>query len=270
SECYIPAKDYITALPNTLYRYAFDRQWMYYKQWGRLLFNPTTSDTIFTNAFESRFIGNGAALFEAQQKVGRVPLVIASYWNATWDYTLYSEGLLSLMGNEKVELISLLQMCEKTPLEPNYMSIKEFLSPGVSGLSKKITPLQLADSLQALCLAALDHMKNIKSEENNDLLYEISDIKTWGHLGLYFSDKLRAAVAYQQHLDSGDKKTLKSSIEWLEKATVHWQEIIAITTPIYKPVPLQHYERNDHALFHWSAIGPEVQAELDWLRSHTL
>jgi hypothetical protein len=267
SECYIPAKDYITALPNTTHKYAFERQWMYYKQWGRLLFNPATPDAIFMDDFENRYDKYGETLFSAQQKVGKVPLVIASYWNATWDYTLYSEGMLSLMGNDKMKLISLPQLCDKKPLDPNYASIKEFLSPGVDGLSTKISPLAMADSLSNLCDQSLDQLKNIKAEENIDLLYELSDLRTWGHLGLYFSNKLRAAVAYQQFLDNHAKKDLRKSIEWLEKATEHWQQVVEITAPIYKPVPLQHYERNDHALFHWSAISPEVQEELNWLKA---
>jgi hypothetical protein len=52
-------------------------------------------------------------------KVGRIPLIIASYWNATWDFTLYSEGMLTLENNQ-VKLISLQQMAEKHPMEPAY------------------------------------------------------------------------------------------------------------------------------------------------------
>ena len=49
SECYIPAKDYISA-PGFSPGYAFERQWLYYMVWGRLLYNPNESDDIFINA----------------------------------------------------------------------------------------------------------------------------------------------------------------------------------------------------------------------------
>ena len=71
---------------------------MFYEQWGRLLYNPDTPDDFFAGEFESRFPGNGNALFKAQSLVGRIPLIVGSYWNATWDYSLYSEGMISIMG----------------------------------------------------------------------------------------------------------------------------------------------------------------------------
>jgi hypothetical protein len=55
SECYIPARDYITSRPGTSNQYAFQRQWMYYKNWGRLLFNPEEPDELFKEAFTNRF-----------------------------------------------------------------------------------------------------------------------------------------------------------------------------------------------------------------------
>ncbi|MCK4920881.1 MAG: hypothetical protein KAS71_07535, partial [Bacteroidales bacterium] len=63
SETYIPADDYFTAKENVSWTYAFERQWMFYEQWGRLLYNPDTPDDFFADEFESRFPGNGNALF---------------------------------------------------------------------------------------------------------------------------------------------------------------------------------------------------------------
>src|SRR5690606_15406145 len=46
SETYIPALDYFTAEDQkpVSWDYAFERQWLYYMLWGRLLYNPNTSD----------------------------------------------------------------------------------------------------------------------------------------------------------------------------------------------------------------------------------
>ena len=41
SECYIPAKDYITLEgKHKTWTWAFERQWLWYALWGRLLYNP--------------------------------------------------------------------------------------------------------------------------------------------------------------------------------------------------------------------------------------
>lgn len=269
SETYIPAKDYITALDGASYDYAFERQWMFYKAWGHLLYDPKTPDTYFSNAFEKRFSGNGKTLFEAQRKVSRVPLIIASYWNARWDFTLYSEGFLGFNdGPPAVELLSLETFADKKPMDPQYMSIPDYLASGKSAVDEKITPVQLADSLASFCSKALEEVKKINPRTNTDLLYEKTDIQAWSYLGRYFSDKLKAAVAYREYLDSKDDKKLENAIAHLENGTANWARLVEVTTPVYEPVPIEHkgYRTNSN-LFHWSIVQKEVEAELDGLKS---
>ncbi len=272
SEAYIPAKDYITSLPGTSNRYAFDRQWMFYKSLGRLLYNPNTPDAFFEDAFEQRFPKQGKTLFESQAKASIVPLVIASWQNATWDFSLYSEGLLHTVQIDKkkaLKLISLDDMAEKLPMEPAYMSIADFLANENNIPKGKISPLYLADSLETICKQALMDVKGIMPGKNVDLLYEVSDIRAWANLGLYFSNKLKAATEYKRFKISSQQKDLQKAIEWLTKANGYWHSLVAVTTPVYKPVPLTHFCENhiDYAedRFHWSKIEAETKSELNWL-----
>ena len=274
SETYIPAKDYITSLPGSSYRYAFDRQWMYYKTCGRLLYNPNTSDEFFKDAYEQRFPKVGAKLFEAQKKASTVPLAIASWQNATWDFSLYSEGFLhsvKIDDRKALKLISLEDMADKVPMEPAYMSINELLQNENNGCNNRISPPNLADSLELICKTALADVEDIKPGKNVDLLYEVSDIKAWANLGIYFSNKLRAAIEYNRFKKSNDRYNLDKAIMWLTKANAGWRALVETTTPVYKPVPLTHFCENDpkyaELLFHWSIVEDQVTAELAWLRS---
>ncbi|MBN2610568.1 MAG: hypothetical protein JXB00_03350 [Bacteroidales bacterium] len=273
SECYIPAKDYITSLAGASYRYAFERQWMFYKVCGRLLYDPNTPDEFFTDAFEQRFPKLGKKLFEAQTKASKVPLIIASYQNATWDFSLYSEGMLQSTiknGGKALRLIPLDDMADKQPMDPTYLSISEFLENEYNLPDDKISPVHLADSIESFCNQALLEVKRIKPGKNVDLLYEVSDIKTWAYLGLYFSNKLRASVEYKRFIISHDEKDLQKAIDWLTIANAYWHSLVEVTTPVYKPVELTHYCENDkefaEVFFHWSKVEGEVKAELDWLQ----
>jgi hypothetical protein len=274
SETYIPAKDYITSLPGTSYHYAFERQWMYYKMMGRLLYNPDTPDEFFMDEFEQRFPKQGGKLFEAQAKASTVPLVIGSWQNATWDFSLYSEGMLRSVVTDSIKvqkLISLDDMAEKTPMEPAYLSIADFLADENNVPGGKISPFHLADSLETICNQALTEAKSIKPGKSIDLLYEVSDIQSWANLGLYFSNKLRAAVEYKRFKSSNDKKDLDKAIDWLTKATANWHNLVEVTKPVYKPVPLTHFCENspgfEELYFHWSIVEEQVKAELEWLKS---
>ncbi len=273
SETYIPAKDYITSLSGSSYKYAFERQWMYYKVMGRLLYNPNTTDDFFANEFEQRFPKKGEKLFEAQKKASIVPLVIGSWQNATWDFSLYSEGFLysTQIDKKKVQkLIPLTDMVNKTPMEPAYLSVAGFLANENSVPAGKISPYHLADSLETICYQALNDVKRIKPGKSVDLFYEVSDIRAWANLGLYFSNKLRAAVEYKRYLTSNDKKDLDKAVEWLTKATEYWHSLVEVTTPVYQPVPLTHFCENDpdykEELFHWSIVETQVKEELEWLK----
>jgi len=274
SETYIPAKDYITSLPGSSYKYAFERQWMFYKVMGRLLYNPNTPDEVFETEFEQRFPKKGRKLFEAQSNASTVPLVIASWQNATWDFSLYSEGFLysTQINNKKAQkLIPLTDMADKSPMEPDYLSVAAFLANEKNVPNDKISPYHLADSLEAICNQALKDVEKIKPGNNTDLLYEVSDIKAWAYMGIYFADKLRAAVEYKRFKTSNDKKDLDKAVKWLTEATAAWHSLAEVTKPVYKPVPLTHFCENEgepkDLLFHWSIVEKQVIDELEWLES---
>ena len=57
SEGYIPAKEYAYPAdsPAFTWQYAFEKQWLFYKQWGALLYNPDTPDTYFESAFNTLY-----------------------------------------------------------------------------------------------------------------------------------------------------------------------------------------------------------------------
>src|SRR6185369_6810878 len=63
SETYIPAKDYFTKPDiHKEWKYAFERQWLFYKIWGRLLYNPSTTDEVFKNEFVNRYGAQASTL----------------------------------------------------------------------------------------------------------------------------------------------------------------------------------------------------------------
>ncbi|MDX2430760.1 MAG: hypothetical protein QNK35_07495, partial [Bacteroides sp.] len=127
SECYIPAKNYMTP-PELSQGYAFQRQWLYYMAWGRLLYNPDTPDETFIAACEARFGESGERLFEALKLGSRMPLRLATFFKGNWDFSLYSEGFLSFYAEEKTRgLITVNDLLSRDPMDPDYLSIPEYV-----------------------------------------------------------------------------------------------------------------------------------------------
>ena len=276
SETYIPAKDYFTKPGFSVdWKYAFQRQWLFYKLWGRLLYNPSTPNSIFKAEFIRRY-GKGAdLLFDAYALAGKTPLRLASSFDCTWDFTLYSEGFMALNPETKrVEYISVDRQINQPPLDTDYVSIAEYveiISSGGSFEKNKITPPDLAAMLERDCNKALELVKTINVAGNDPLMFEVSDVKVWANLGLFFAEKLKGAVALQKYRINGGEENKQNSVKHLEKALQFWDEVISITSPIYNDMPLVHYssqddkswKENDHLRFHWRLLREDVAKDID-------
>jgi hypothetical protein len=279
SECYIPAKDYFTTLEGPLnWKYAFERQWLFYKLWGRLLYNPETSDDVFNNEFTNRYgTEKGRNLLNALSLASSTALELATFYDARWDFTLYAEGMMALQG-DSVKYISVDNLINQSTLDPEYISIKEYVRTRFDGGSfgaGKTTPLFLADKLERDNRMALELIRNIKEDRGNPaFIYELADIKAWAYLGLHLAEKIRGGVALHTFRQSGTDSEKKTAINHLEKALAYWDDLVKITRPLYKDMHLTHlnhnyFTANDDNLFHWEKLRDDVARDIKIAKSAT-
>jgi hypothetical protein len=282
SETYIPAKDYFTnpAIPVN-WKYAFERQWLFYKLWGRLLYNPATPDKTFQNEFIRRYGKQGVNLLAASGLAGKMPLHLASSYDFTSDLSLYSEGFMSYDNTRSVSYISIDRLINKKPADPDYVSVADFVKASESGehfSSNKVTPRVLIQMLERDCKQALELVKNINTSKDNALMYEVADIMTWANLGLHYAEKLKAAIALQTYRVKGDEGSQQQAVAHMQNALRYWDTVIAITRPIYNDVPSvqlsqQHrkpWRENDHLRFHWEKLRPDVEKDIELIKSKTI
>ena len=284
SECFIPAVDYMQKDGgHRTWDYAFERQWLFYRAWGRLLYDPHTGNEHFEHELGVRF-GNDAAapLLDAWTRASRMPLRLASFFGSTWDFTLYCEGFLSTARtgrdsetfDDTSPMITLAELMDRPTLDPAMISIREWTAMrkrGEGAPADRTTPVQLAEMLEADAAAALDRISNIdalRSPRARTLQCELADIEAWCHLSLYFASKLRAGVALAAHLDGLDDGGRDEAVEHLHEALAHWDRLIAITEVWYKPMPLVHIGDRNHLrdrtdrLFHWANLRGRVEDDI--------
>ena len=275
SETYIPAKDYFTNDSTAAtWKYAFERQWLFYKIWGRLLYNPATKDAVFRQEFIRRYGKDGGPLFDASVLAGIVPLRLAADFDLGWDFTLYSEGMMALNpATKRVEYISVERLIHQPPLDSDYVSVEAYVKTKTTGgtfTKSKITPLLLATELNSKCEKALQII-SATNHKNKALQYEAGDIKTWAMLGKHFAEKIQGAVALQTYRTTGQAADKQNAISYLERALAYWDSIIQITEPLYKPMPLVHYseqdgkpwQQNDSLRFHWMYLRNDVERDVE-------
>lgn len=276
SETYVPAKDYFTKQATKVnWTYAFERQWLFYKTWGRLLYNPEAPNELFQAEFTRRYGKDASVLLEASSLAGKTPLRLASSFDFTWDFSLYSEGFMALNRDVKrVEYISVDRQIKQPPADPDYVSVLDYVNTIAAGGAfdkAKITPPVLIDLLESDCNKALKLVNHLKTANNATLHQEVADIKVWANLGLYFAEKLKGAVSLQTYRTKGEEENKQHAIKHLENALRHWDVVVNITRPLYNEMPLvhfseqddKHWKENDHLRFHWQLLRPEVAKDVD-------
>ena len=275
SETYIPALDYFTAGRDPVdWKYAFERQWLFYKLWGRLLFDPATPDMVFASEFTRRYGKGKEKLLPAYALASNTQLRLASLFDSRWDFTLYSEGLMALQG-EETHYIGVDALIRQPTMDPDYVSVADYVETLKSGgkfEASRVTPDELADSLERDSRAAIELIRPMRTGGNVALASEVADIRIWAGLGQHLAEKLRGAIALQMFRATGDESRKQAAIRHLEQALAHWDEVIRISRPIYRDMKLTHYngnafEANPNNLFHWALIRDEVAADVEVARS---
>ncbi len=288
SECYIPAKNYLDkpGLPGRA-AYAFQRQWLLYMIWGRLLYDPATPDAVFAEAFDARCgKGVGKPLLAAFAAASRMPMALATFHGFTWDFTLYAEGFLAPAaggsvpaaggsvpaaggsvpaGSGKNGFLTVDDMIHSKPINPNCVTIPEYVKAVQNNqpfVASRATPLSLATTLEQDGNAALKLVEPLTNPAAL-LAQEIADIKAWAFLSLYFADKLRAGVALETFRRTGDAKQQALAVAQLTQAAAHWNEVISVTRPFHDAVPLL---LTGDQPFSWERYQDAVQQDIEIAR----
>jgi hypothetical protein len=276
SETYIPAKDYFSK--NTeghSFKYAFERQWLFYKTWGRLLYNPETPEAVFENEFIKKYGKQANVLSKAYSLASNTPLTLASFFDLGWDFTLYSEGFMALnLKTRNVEFIDINRLINQATLDPDLISISDFVQAELDKRpvdKNKVTPLDLALKLEKEGNEALSTLSKINSGSDPTLFQEIADAKIWSYLGLYLAEKIRAGVALQRFKKTGNLNEKNAAIKSLNQALSYWQEVIFISEPLYNTMPLVHFSEQKNMSpeaisklrFHWSLLKNEVLKDIE-------
>lgn len=174
------------------------------------------------------------------------------------------------MQGEQTRYISVDRLINQSTMDPDYVSVSEYvdtIAKGGSFSSERVTPLMLADVLDRDNAEALRLVGSIDTSENASLRYEVSDVMAWAQLGFHLADKLRGAVALERFRKAGEDADKAEAIACLEAALAHWDELIRITRPIYRDMPLTHYNHNSFDanpdnLFHWALIRDQVAEDV--------
>ncbi len=269
SECYVPALDYITAPgPHKTWRFAFERQWLFYAVWGRLLYDGAASDRLFASLLEERFgAGLGDDLLRAWKLVSQTPLHFASFRRGTWDGSLYTEGFSSWIDRDDGArtFFDIDSFINHPVLDTKrYINIADFVKAGGVAEPGRLSPLALAAQLDRDAAEASKRVAAIRARKPRSptLECELTDIEAWVAYGRYFAEKLRAGVALATARARNDAQQQAAAIAALERALAHWKRLAQLGGKFNRlPVP-----SNSREPFSWASLTPAVERDIELAR----
>lgn len=266
SECYVPALDYITAPgPHQNWRFAFERQWLFYAVWGRLLYDGATPDRVFAALLEERFgAGLGDDLLQAWKLASQVPLHFASFFRGTWDGSLYTEGFSSWIDRDDgARTFFDIDAFIKRPVldTRRYINIADFVNAGGDAAPGVLSPLALAAQLDRDGAEAAQRVAAIraKTRPSPTLECELTDVEAWAAYGNYFAEKLRAGVALATARAKNDTKQQAAAVAALERALAHWQRLAELGGK-FNRLPVLSSAREP---FSWASLTPAVERDIE-------
>ncbi len=269
SECYVPALDYISAPgPHKNWRFAFERQWLFYAVWGRLLYDKHTPDRVFTALLEERFgAGSGDDLLRAWKLASQVPLHFASFYRGTWDGSLQTETFSSWVDKDDgARTFFDIDAFIKRPVldTKRYINITDFVKAGGAVAPGILSPLALAAQLDRDAAEAAQRVVAIRTKlkPSPPLECEINDIEAWGAFGRYFAEKLRAGVALATARAKNDPQQQQIAVAALERALVHWERLAELGGK-FNALPVLASSREP---FSWKALTPAVKRDIELSR----
>lgn len=277
SETYIPAKEYrMSPDVHFNWKYAFQKQWEFYQMWGRLLYNPQLPDSFFVDQYTQRY-GKPVAkkMFEAMKLGSEMPLQLASFYQGTWDFTLYCEGFLNglqIYRNYKEPgeaFINVKEMITHPVLDKRYLNINEYTNLKLNDKpikNEEITPPKLAEKMEQngnQLIQLCSELNHLPAKDSVNFNIELNDLKTWAYLSLYFSEKLKGAMFLDEAVKTKSKDLQKKSMEHLTTAAGYWKEIMN-STQQYQEVSLLHIRTFK---FHWKYYYPKVLKDIEIAKS---
>jgi hypothetical protein len=277
-EAYFPFHDYITnpsTFPQPFFRWMFQRHWFWYQVWGRIGYDPTTSEDVFLHLMEEKYGPEaGPKLYRALKWASRIVPTIYAYHCLGPDHRDMAPELETGNGHRRRRLDDgrveihhgdLADFVRVEPLDDSVMcSPREYVRAYLAGEPcPQLGPLQISPLLDHYASSTLSLLTGLQASAQPALTDLRMDLEALAALGYYYAAKLRAAAEYEFFRQAGDVACLRRARNLVSQAITHWHKLAEITGRHFRPLPERL--RMCNARFTWREEGQDLPADLAYL-----
>jgi len=238
-------------------RYEFERYWLFYLLWGRLSFDPKTSEKVWAAEFERRFGKAAQAVLDAYRSSSRAVSEIVAAHLADPNMYIWPEiSPGSLIDGYK----------EIRPSDWRFIaSIPEAIKNRIDGLaSAKQTPFDTAAILDDAASAteqAVGRASAAVGAGNREWQTSEPDFRALALLARYHARKQIAADQLTYFYETGDPSGLERAQKQIQEAVVVWEQLVKLTDGFFPDEMAFGPEDQGH----WKHKLPYVRYDLKML-----
>ena len=243
SDGFIPALDFTNKDTDACGKLVIQRQWFTYGLWGKMLYNPELGNDFFLAVLDHHFNTDCSALMNAMAAAGKIIPQIDKQYYVNGDATWYPEA--SWSNPSTFGYLNIQRWMRSTNTYPygHVMSISDYAVAKSKGEVETdlMTPLEVSECLKEASSVALESvssaysvdMSGMSDARRREYLAFVSDQEAMAYLGLYYSEKIIAAVEMRILNETSDESYRQSAISHLKSALDYWKSYAEIQTAKY-------------------------------------
>jgi hypothetical protein len=244
-----------------------------YRTWGRLLYDPDTNPDVWRRYLRNQFQAAAPALESALADATQIlPIIVTAHLpsaaNDTYCPEFYTNQSIvdpsasSPYGDTPAPKV----FGNVSPLDPQiFLPIHDFAAELLtSNFTGKYSPIEVAQWLEDLASKADAQLAEAKrlaqSPASPQFRRTAIDLKIQIGVGRFFAAKLRSAVLYGIHEQSGDRSALEEALKMYSSAREIWSGFVEeadgayVSDISYGPLP--------HQRGHWRDRLPAIAADV--------
>ena len=260
---FVFGREFVSKDPDLAGQLEVRKHWYRFMLWGRLGYDLSLTRDYFEQRLAAQFPKVKASLlYDSWAAASQVIPLVNRFFFRVNDFQFSPEACNYNKGFLPVD-----QFFEYPPLEGSgILSVQDYAATvnegkHVSGL----TPLALADRLDALAETTLKGLKRLRSKAKADkeLLATLTDMEATALLGRYYADKIRGAAELAVfRANPQQTRYHKKAVTHLTHAVEEWESYAKVSSSQYRG---QLFSRT-HYLDWWKLLE-DVKKEVENVRS---
>ncbi len=203
-DSYSPTRTFFSKNSVTQGMLDVERQWYMHMLWGRLSYNPNTSDAVFKNIMASRFpTVSSEDLFTAWQKTSRTFTTLGELITGTlgrdnqwWPEACQAISEAHTIPSNNTAFITIADFADANPERGS--NLASIAATAAGELDGKKSAFVVADEIENDALTALSFANTILADANTDMGVMVNNLKAMSYLSIYYAYKIRGAIYSKQ------------------------------------------------------------------------